>query len=55
MRSCITLLLLATLSGCTTLRVASPQQAAALDDLDWQVERPAAPPPAEQGSSEVPP
>jgi hypothetical protein len=25
--------------ACTNVRVATPEQAAALDDLDWQVER----------------
>ena len=44
-RAWIVLLLAGLLGGCTTLRVATPQQASDLDDLDWQVERPAAPPP----------
>jgi hypothetical protein len=37
--------------GCTSLRVATPEQAAALDDLDWQVERL----PAEAAAPEPPP
>lgn len=42
------LMLAMTTIGCTTLRVATPQQAADLDDLEWHVERtaPPAPPPA---------
>ena len=39
MRGCILFLLAVALGGCTTLRVATPEEAAALDDVDWQVER----------------
>lgn len=44
-----------TAAGCTNLRVATPEEAAALDDLDWTVERPAAPAPSDAEVSEVNP